>query len=168
MKFLLKKGFTLVEVLVVLILISLLFSFLFIAFFQSVQSSLNIEKSANQIKKQANLYWFLEKLVYTAQNFSIINGTAIYFKGPCGLFHKGIVKCALIYKKPWLYYYEYPYYFEPITDFRNETPIKLERLEKLSFLVKTKEKILRNYEGALPDFLIAKFNDTEMIFKFSH
>lgn len=81
-------GFTLIEVLVVLTLMGLVFSLLVFVFSRATDSSLKVSARSEELKRQASLFWEMERKVIGAKRIRIEgnsrSGTDGQFRGRCG------------------------------------------------------------------------------------
>ncbi|NPB05280.1 MAG: prepilin-type N-terminal cleavage/methylation domain-containing protein [Aquificae bacterium] len=122
-------GFTLVEVLVVVILLSLVLSTVLFLYKSAFDASGTLLKESERLERISSLYWDLTRAVYGAKRLKLVNGTELYLITTGGKFYRGVVKAAYVFKNRTLYYYEFPYPYGSIDDFGSQKPVELGRFE---------------------------------------
>jgi prepilin-type N-terminal cleavage/methylation domain-containing protein len=158
-------GFTLVEVLVVLILLGLIFSTVTFLFWSTVNSSINIVKNSERLKQKALLFWQLQKAFYGAKNFYLEGGKKLFLITSGGQYYKGIVKAVFIYKNSTLYYWEFPYPYGNLTDYNASELQPLYHFSSVSFIALNEE--LKGFENyyQMPYLLKVEIDNQTLIFK---
>lgn len=99
------RGFTLVEVLTVLILISVSVSLLVLVFSRGVDFSLSLEERAERVRRTALLFWDLQRKLFGAEKV-YVEGDSVYMVTSGGDYFPGIVRCAYVFRDGKLLYYE--------------------------------------------------------------
>jgi len=126
------RGFTLLEVLVVIIVISLFFSMLFGAYFFVVNKSLKTMKNSKRLYGYANALYGMKKAIECAKTIKIDNSkrfSKVYLYTYCGMY-RGFSKEVFFVKDNILYVYAYPYVFGDIFFYDPKLAIKLIPVEK--------------------------------------
>ncbi|MDQ7039125.1 MAG: prepilin-type N-terminal cleavage/methylation domain-containing protein [Aquificota bacterium] len=99
------KGFTLVEVLVVLALFGVSVSLLVIVFSRGVDFSLSLEERSERVRRTALLFWDLQRKFFGAERI-YIEGDSVYMVTSGGDYFPGMVRCAYVFRDGNLLYYE--------------------------------------------------------------
>ncbi|MEJ5339282.1 MAG: type II secretion system protein [Aquificaceae bacterium] len=141
-----KRGFTLLEVLLVITLIGVFFGVLSYSFYSSVRNSYLLLESAELTKEEALLFWNLQKKLVGAVDL-YMRKDALFVITSSGDYYEGVVKCAYLYKDGWLYYYEFPYPYGEITFYEEDRLIKLGRFDEFSFRVYANGQYLEEFRG---------------------
>lgn len=157
------EAFTLVEVLIVLTILSLIFTLLSLSFSRAVNSSLSGIKNSENLKKEIILFWELRKALTGARKI-LLRERELYLETSGGEFFKGIVKKAYIFKEGTLYTYEFPYPSGSLDLYEEEKLIKKGKFNSLRFYALDKNGKHDKYEG-LPDFILIELNGKEFTFK---
>jgi prepilin-type N-terminal cleavage/methylation domain-containing protein len=126
-----RRAFTLVEVLLVVVLLSVFFGVLSYSFYSSVRSSYALSGTAQMDKETALLFWNLQRKLSGAVDL-YLKKDALFMLTSAGDYYQGLVKCAYIYKDGWLYYYEFPYPYGDITYYEEDRLVRVGRFEGLS------------------------------------
>ncbi len=126
-----RRAFTLVEVLLVVVLLSVFFGVLSYSFYSSVRSSYALSGTAQMDKDTALLFWNLQRKLSGAVDL-YLKKDALFMLTSAGDYYQGLVKCAYIYKDGWLYYYEFPYPYGDITYYEEDRLVRVGRFEGLS------------------------------------
>ncbi|MFN4319281.1 MAG: prepilin-type N-terminal cleavage/methylation domain-containing protein [Aquificaceae bacterium] len=150
-----KRAFTLVEVLLVLVLMGLFFGTLSYSFYSSLRSSYLLSQSSQLTKKEILLFWDLQRKLTGATSF-YLRKDALFMITSSGDYHQGMVKCAYIYRDGWLYYYEFPYPYGDIAFYEEDRLIKLRRFKDLSFRAFSNGSYFEEFSG-LPQWVEVSF-----------
>ena len=127
-----KRGFTLLETLIVITLMSIFFSVLSYSFYSSVKNSYLLLESAELTREELLLFWNLNRKVAGATELHV-RRDGVFMITPSGDYYQGIVKCAYIYRDGWLYYYEFPYPYGDLTFYEEDKLIRIGKFKELSF-----------------------------------
>ncbi len=156
------KGYTLLELLIVLTLISLIFSLISFSLYSNVKSSLNIVKSSEHLKEEVLFFWELQKLFYSAQEIVIRDGERAHLLTRGGRFYRGLVMVSLIFKDGKLYYYEFPY-FKNSVDYYEEDKLRLiPWVKEFKVYAYRGGKVMKDFKG-IPERIIVKLNGREIV-----
>ncbi|MGC9287102.1 MAG: type II secretion system protein [Hydrogenobaculum sp.] len=120
-------GFTLLEILVVIVIVSLFFSTLIVSYFFIVKKSLETMKDSKNLYNYTNVIYNLENAVKCSKNIKIDNSknfSTLYLYTYCGIY-KGFSKEVFFVKDNTLYVYAYPYEFGDIFFYDEKKAIKL-------------------------------------------
>ncbi len=158
-----RKAFTLVEVLVVLTLMGLLFGMLSFAFYRASNGSLNVLQLSESIKREAVLYWELERKITGAKEIYIENDR-IYMLTTGGSLYDGVVKCAYFVKDGALFYYEFPYPYLSLDDIEESKAYKVMEVESFKVRAKVRDSEVRTLIG-LPDYVLITINDRSFTYR---
>ncbi|MFN3471700.1 MAG: prepilin-type N-terminal cleavage/methylation domain-containing protein [Aquificaceae bacterium] len=150
-----KRAFTLVEVLLVLVLMGLFFGTLSYSFYSSLRSSYLLSQSSQLTKEEILLFWDLQRKLTGATNL-YLRKDGLFMITSSGDYHQGMVKCAYIYRDGWLYYYEFPYPYGDIAFYEEDRLIKLGRFKDLSFRVFSNGSYFEEFRG-LPQWVEVSF-----------
>jgi len=159
-----KDSFTLVEVLIVLLLISLTFSILFFSFSRIISYSLHVSSEAERIKGELMLFWELTRAFTGARKFLLQEGRKVFLLTSGGSIYRGLVKKAFIYKDGSIYTYEFPYGAGSLDFFEEEKLLKLLNAEDFRVYAIDKRGRHKNYEG-LPPLVIVELGERKFTFK---
>lgn len=99
------KGFTLTEVLVVLILFSVSVSLLLLVFSRGVSTSLSLEERSERTVLLATLFWDLQRKVFGAERI-YVEETSLYMITSGGSYYPGLVRCGYMFRDGTLFYSE--------------------------------------------------------------
>ncbi len=157
------KGFTLVEVLIVLSLLGLTFSVLLLTWARGMDSSLNISKRAEELKSEILLFWDLQRKILGAKKIKLYRGN-IYMITTGGSIYQGIVKCAYVFNNGSLFYYEYPYPYGALEEIEEDKLQRIGNFENFEVSAVKDKKEWRDYEG-MPDYVVIRLNDREFVFE---
>jgi prepilin-type N-terminal cleavage/methylation domain-containing protein len=120
-------GFTLLEILVVIVIVSLFFSTLIGSYFFIVKKSLKTMKGSRNLYNYAKAIYRLENAIKCSKNIKIDNSrnfSTLYLYTYCGIY-KGFSKEVFFVKNNILYVYAYPYEFGDIFFYDEKKAIKL-------------------------------------------
>ncbi len=141
-----KRGFTLLEVLLVVALMGVFFGVLSYGFYSSVRNSYLLMESAEATREEVMLFWNLQRKLTGAQDL-YLKRDALFMTTTAGDYYQGVVKCAYLYKDGWLYYYEFPYPYGDITFYEEDKLIRLGRFKELSFRAFAGGQFLEEFRG---------------------
>lgn len=156
-----KKGFTLLEVLLVLVLMGLLFGMLSYSFYSSVRNSYALLESAELTKEEAMLFWNLQRKLTGATEL-VLRKEGIFMLTSGGDYHQGLVKCAYIYREGLLYYYEFPYPYGDLTFYEEDKLLRVGRFKNLHFRVFSGGQHFEEFRG-LPQWVEIGFEDKKVL-----
>ncbi|ACG57591.1 hypothetical protein HY04AAS1_0904 [Hydrogenobaculum sp. Y04AAS1] len=120
-------GFTLLEILVVIVIVSLFFSTLIGSYFFIVKKSLKTMKDSKNLYNYAKAIYNLENAIKCSKSIKIDNSknfSTLYLYTYCGIY-KGFSKEVFFVKDNTLYIYAYPYEFGDIFFYDEKKAIKL-------------------------------------------
>ncbi|MDW8066997.1 MAG: prepilin-type N-terminal cleavage/methylation domain-containing protein [Aquificaceae bacterium] len=152
-----KRGFTLLEVLLVLVLMGVFFSVLSYSFYSSTRNSYFMLESAELLKGEIFLFWDLQRKLTGATDL-YIKKDSLFMVTSSGDYYQGLVKCAYVYKDGWLYYYEFPYPYGDITFYEEDKLVRVGRFEELSFRAFSNGQFFDEFKG-LPQWMDIRFKD---------
>lgn len=146
-----KKAFTLIEVLLVLVLMGLFFGILSYSFYSSTRNAYLLSESSQLTKEEVLLFWDLQRKLVGASDL-YIKKDALFMITSSGDYYQGVVRCAYIYKDGWLYYYEFPYPYGDISFYEGDKLIKVGKFKDLSFKAFFNGKYMEEFKG-LPQWI---------------
>lgn len=158
-----KKGFTLLEVLLVLVLISLLFGTLSYTYYSALNSSLDLARDSQKLRQEAYLLWNLKRKVVSAKILHM-EKDKLFMITSAGDYYDGMVKCAYIYKEGVLYYYEFPYPYGDIKFYEEDKLIKLGKFNAFSFRAYAGGNFYDTFDG-IPELLYVKLDTRQLVIK---
>jgi len=158
-----KKAFTLVEVLVVLLLLGLLFGLLSYVLKAGIESSLFVVESSQRLRDESLLVWNIQRKLMSAKD-AYIEEDRLFLHTYAGDYYEGMVKCAYIFKDGTLYYYEFPYPYGSINFYEEEKLIKLAKFKSFSFLAESTGTTQKTFRG-LPERYRIIIEDREYVLK---
>jgi prepilin-type N-terminal cleavage/methylation domain-containing protein len=126
------KAFTLLEILVVILILSVFFSTLTFLFKNSFDSAVGLLEKNSKLQRDINIFWQLTRAIYGAKRLILRNGTDLYLITTGGLFYPGVVKSVYLYKNGTLYYYEFPYPYGPLESYNSSELKTLGRFDKFA------------------------------------
>lgn len=145
------KGFTLLEILIVIIIISLFFGVAISSYIFIVNKSLKTIKNSNKTYKYTYTIYTLEKSINCAKDIKIDNSkdnSVIYLYTYCGIY-PGLSKEVFFIKNNYLYVYSYPYIIGDMTFYEQSKATKLIKANtlKAKFIPGPKKIINLNLDG---------------------
>ena len=155
------RGFTLTEVLVVLLLFGVSLSLLLFVFSRGVSSSLAVEERSERVSLLASLFWDMERKIFGAERI-YIEGDALYMVTSGGSYYPGLVRCAYIFRDGDLLYFEDPDLSKEIYATEGDG-IRIGRFERFRVVAVEGNRDLPAYDG-LPRFVRVYLDD--MVFTF--
>jgi len=158
-----KKAFTLVEVLVVLLLLGLLFGLLSYVLKSGTESSLFVVESSQRLRDESLLVWNIQRKLMSAKD-AYMEEDKLFLHTYAGDYYEGMVKCAYIFKDGTLYYYEFPYPYGSINFYEEEKLIKLAKFKSFSFLAESAGTTQKTFRG-LPEKYHIIIEDREYVLK---
>ncbi len=157
------KGFTLIEVLIVLTLLGLTFTTLTLLLNRGVDSSLNITTHAESLRSSASLFWDLQRKVAGAKSIKVKDGD-IFMVTTGGSLYPGVVKSAYLFRDGTLFYYEFPYPYGPIDEVEEDRLQAVGRFEEFYAAAVERRREFKRYEG-LPRYVKVRINGREFLFE---
>ncbi len=155
------KGFTLVEVIVVVVMISLVFSVLSFALYSSIKNSMETSVGSEDLKQKALFFWDMQKKFYTA-NYVYLKDNILTIYNTAGN-SKGLVKSTFFTKDGFLWYYEFPFVYGDPYFYDEKNAIKLFKIRNFKmYIVKDNQRFFE-FQG-LPDYLVIEFDAIRMVF----
>lgn len=151
-----KRGFTLIEVLLAITLMGVFFGIISYSFYSSVKNSYLLLNSAELTKEEALLFWNLQRKIVGAKEI-YLKRDSLFIISSAGDYYQGMVKCAYIFRDGWLYYYEFPYPYGDISFYEEEKLIKLSPFRELSFRAFSGQ-YLEEFRG-LPQWVEVKLDE---------
>jgi|GEM_PF-719466 prepilin-type N-terminal cleavage/methylation domain-containing protein len=158
-----RKGFTLLEVLLVLTLVSLLFGVLSYSFYSFLTNSTKLLADSEKLKEEASLLLDIQRKVLSAQTL-YMEKDKLFMITSAGSYYEGVVKCAYIYKDRTLYYYEFPYPYGDIRFYEEDKLIKLGRFNAFSIRAYEKGHFSDIFQG-IPEIVYVRLNTHELFIK---
>jgi prepilin-type N-terminal cleavage/methylation domain-containing protein len=160
-----KKGFTLIEVLIVLTVIALVFTLLSTVFYSNIQNSLNLLLSSEKLKTEADLFWNMQRKVFSAQEIYLAKGE-LYMTTSAGDYYQGVVKSAYIYKykEQKLFYYEFPYPYGELKFYEEDKLIPVGEFKDFKILAYKGESSYEEFNGK-PDYFTVYLDKRKFIIK---
>ncbi|SNZ16356.1 pilus assembly FimT family protein [Hydrogenobacter hydrogenophilus] len=158
-----KKGFTLLEVLIVLMLVGILFGVLSYSFYSFLTNSTNLLADSEKLKQEANLLLDIQRKVLSAKTL-YMEKDKLFMITSVGDYYEGVVKCAYIYKDKTLYYYEFPYPYGDIRFYEEDKLIKLGRFDTFYVKAYDKGQFIDSFQG-IPQVVYVKLNSHELFIK---
>ncbi len=159
------RGFTLLEVLITLSLLSLIFIIAFGSYVRIINSSTDAVKRSEALYEELRLFWEFNRAFVGAKRILLKNSREVYLITSGGSRFKGIVFRAFVSKEDGLYEYEFPY---PPKVMRIRIPKEklslISHLRDVRFFAYLDGQKLDRYEG-LPEALLVEMNGREYIFK---
>ncbi len=158
-----KKGFTLIEVLIVILLIGLIYSILSMIFYSNIGNSLNIISDSEKLKREANFFWNIQRKVASAKEIHLNKGN-LYMLTTAGDYYEGLVKSVYILREGNLYYYEFPYPYGDLRFYEEDKLYNLGKVEKFQILAFKNENKYDEFIG-FPDYFLVEYNERKIIVK---
>jgi len=154
------KGFTLIEILVVLALFSLIFGLISFTFYNVVKNSISLVDSGSSIKEKAILFWDIQRAILSAKDIYIEEegeNSLLYLITAGGLYTKGIVKAFFFVEENALYYREFPYDYGDIRYVKEGKTYKLARVNSFRVRAFNGRREVTNFKG-IPEYLIVEID----------
>jgi len=162
-----KKGFTLIEVIITIMILSLVFSVLAFSIYSTIKNSVDIKGQSEKLKEDASFFWDMQKKFSTNTKTFLRNNNGypiLVLYNTSGNYYKGLVKSVFFVKDNDLYYYEFPYMYGDPYFYDEKQSYKVLHFENLDISVVIRGKSFKDFEGN-PDMLIIQINDKRMVFK---
>lgn len=144
------EGFTLTEVLVVLLITGLIFSVLTVVLFSSTNNSLSLLSRAEELKRDSTLMWNLQRKILSSQEI-LLEKDRLHMVTAAGDFYEGVVKCSYILKNGSLYYYEFPYPYGDLRFFEENKLIFLGNFDNFKIIAYQNQQSHQEFRG-MPDY----------------
>ncbi|MFN3598517.1 MAG: prepilin-type N-terminal cleavage/methylation domain-containing protein [Aquificaceae bacterium] len=127
-----RKGFTLLEVLLALTLMGVFFSTLSYVFYNTIKNSYSLSEASEVTKEEINLFWDLQRKLMGAKDI-YLKKSMLFMITSSGNYYQGVVKCGYVYKDGWLYYYEFPYPYGDMAFYEEDKLMKIGKFKELYF-----------------------------------
>ncbi|RMH01911.1 MAG: prepilin-type N-terminal cleavage/methylation domain-containing protein [Aquificota bacterium] len=141
-----KRGFTLLEVLLVVSLLGLLFGLLSFSYHSALRNAYGLNQDTQKEKEITLFLWGLQRKLLGASDL-YLKKDAIYMLTTGGEYYEGLVKAVYVFKDGWLYYYEFPYPYGELTFYEEDRLVKLLKLKSLSFRAYTPQGYQEEFRG---------------------
>ncbi|HIP43508.1 MAG TPA: type II secretion system protein [Aquifex aeolicus] len=158
------EAFTLVEILIVLSIISLIFTLLFTSLTRVIGVSLDAVRTSEKLKGEMLLFWELKRSFVGAKEIFIKEGKEVYLITSGGNRYKGIVKKAYIFKDGYLYLYEFPYPVGSIDFYEGDKLVKIGKPTSFRVYALDSQGKHENFKG-IPPYVIVELEKKEFTFK---
>jgi len=152
------RGFTLLEVLVVIVIISLFFSMLFGVYFFIVDKSLKTMDGSKRLYNYLDTLYNIRKAIECAKTIKVDNSghfSKLYLYTYCGMY-KGFSKEVFFVKDNYLYVYSYPYAFGDILFYEPDKAMRLIPVEEFNAKFMPNSFInlrINSYRFSIPTFI---------------
>lgn len=156
------KGFTLVEVLVVIVILSLVFSVLSFALYSSIKNSLETSAAAEDLKQKALFFWDTQRKFYTS-NYLYLKNNVLTLYNTAG-YNQGLVKSTFFIKDGFLWYYEFPFVYADPSFYDEKNAIKLFKVKDFKMYVVKENQQFFEFQGQ-PDYLVVEIDGSRMVFR---
>lgn len=160
-----KEGFTLIEVLIVIILIGLIFSILSMIFYSNISNSLNFISRSEKLKREANFFWNIQRKIASAKEIQLDKNN-IYMFTTAGDYYEGMVKSAYIFRDGNLFYYEFPYPYGDLKFYEEDKLNNLGKVKNFRIMAFKKERQYEEFKG-MPDYFMIEYDERKIIVKSS-
>ena len=157
------RGFTLTEILVVLVLLGLTFSALLLLLRRGVDASAGVTGYSENLVSEASLFWDLQRKVFGARKIKV-EGNSLYMITTGGSLYPGVVKSAYLFRDGILLYYEFPYAYGALEEVEEDKLQEVGRFEEFSVSVLEGRRELTRYEG-FPPYVKVRVNGREFLFE---
>ncbi|NPB07071.1 MAG: type II secretion system protein [Aquificae bacterium] len=158
------KGFTLVEVLLVLTILGLTFSVLLTVFTRSVSFTASAVERSERLRRELTLFWELQRALAGAKELLLRDGRELFLITSGGERYRGVVKRAFIYRNGALYGYEFPYPAGSLDYYEEDELVFIGRFEQFELRAVDAKGSHASYEG-LPELVELKLNGKVFTFK---
>lgn len=159
----LNRGFTLLEVLVVLVLVGLTFSTLLLLLRRGVDTGTGITRYSENLISEASLFWDLQRKIFGARKIKV-EGNSLYMITTGGNLYPGVVKSAYLFRNGILFYYEFPYPYGALEEVEEDRLQEVGRFEEFSVRAIERRRELTRYEG-LPPYVRVRVNGRDFLFE---
>ncbi|MCX7990136.1 MAG: type II secretion system GspH family protein [Aquificaceae bacterium] len=150
-----RRGFTLLEVLLAISLMGVFFGILSYSFYSSLRNSYALLESVELTREEVLLFWNLQRKLTGAIELSLYKDR-IFMVTSSGDYYQGVVKWAYLYKDGWLYYYEFPYPYGDLTFYEEDRLIKVGRFREFSFRAFSGGQYFEEFRG-MPQWVEVSF-----------
>ncbi|MEN3028100.1 MAG: type II secretion system protein [Aquificaceae bacterium] len=150
-----KRGFTLLEVLLTISLMGLFFGILSYSFYSSARNSYALLESVELTREEVLLFWNLQRKLTGAREL-FLRKDGIFMVTSSGDYYQGLVKCAYVYKDGWLYYYEFPYPYGDLTFYEEDRLLKVGKFGEFYFRAFSGGQYLEEFRG-IPQWVEVSF-----------
>jgi prepilin-type N-terminal cleavage/methylation domain len=96
-----KKGFTLIEVIITIMILSLVFSVLAFSIYSTIKNSVDIKGQSEKLKEDASFFWDMQKKFSTNTKTFLRNDNGhpiLVLYNTSGNYYKGLVKSVFLLK----------------------------------------------------------------------
>ncbi len=149
-----RRGFTLLEVLLVIALMGVFFGVLSYSFYSSARNSYLLVESAELTKEEAFLFWNLQRKISSATDL-FLKKDSLFMITSSGDYYQGVVKCAYLYRDGLIYYYEFPYPYGDISFYEEDKLVRLGRFGEVSFRAYANGQFFEEFRG-IPQWVEVK------------
>lgn len=162
-----KKGFTLIEVIITMMILSLVFSIVSFSIYSTIKNSLDIKGQSEKLKEEASFFWDMQKKFSTSTKTFLRNNNGypiLVLYNTSGNYYKGLVKSVFFVRDDDLYYYEFPYVYADPYFYDEKQSYRVFHFESFDISAFVQNKSFKDFEGN-PDMLIIQINEKRMVFK---
>jgi prepilin-type N-terminal cleavage/methylation domain-containing protein len=157
------KGFTLVEILIVLLILGLTFASLSLILTRGTDSGLTLVRDSEEFKREVTLFWDLQRKILGAKRIKI-EDNAIFMHTTGGSHFRGVVKCAYFVENGVLKYYEFPYPYGEIDELYEGITYELGKVDSFEVYASDGRVDESAYDG-LPRYVKVILNGREFVFE---
>lgn len=157
------SGFTITEVLVVIVIIGLIFSVLSIVFYSTTNNSIFMIGQAENIKREAVVLWDIQRKILSSREL-FLEKDRLHMITTAGDFYEGVVKCSYIFKEGSLFYYEFPYPYGDIRFFDEKMLVNIGNFEDFQIRAVKNDKSYEEFKGN-PDYFLIVLKNRRFIVK---
>lgn len=160
------KAFTLVELLVVITIVSLVFSVLSYSLYSAIKNSLDVSGRSEYVKNLSSFFWDMQKKFSTSKMIYLKNldGNPILTLYNTSGYNKGLVKSVFFIKDGFIYYYEYPYIYGDPFFYDEKESYRLFKISSIKIFAVKDNQQMQEFQGT-PDYLIFEIDNTRMVFR---
>lgn len=158
-----KRGFTLIEVLIVVILIGLIFSLLSMIFYSNINNSLHLILESEKLQREASLFWNIQRKIASAKEIQLDKGN-LHMLTTAGDYYEGVVKSTYIFRDGNLFYYEFPYPFGDLRFYEEDKLYNLGKFKNFNIWAFKNEKRYDEFTG-FPDYFLVECEGRTIIVK---
>ena len=160
------KAFTLLEILVVILILSVFFSTLTFLFKSSFDTASEVLTKNRELQRDIDIFWQLTRAIYGAQKLLLHNGSELYLITTGGIFYPGVVKAVYLYKNGTLYYYEFPYPYGSLESYNSSELKALGRFDNFALIALYGNREVKDDQGRATLFKLILDNQTFYLKRF--